>query len=174
MRTSGLLARMVHEGRQRQGANRLLWQSRGRSSLLPGRSTDHRVDIFTLFWKNLHFENQSDVSPHANATVYALRDTKFYTDQVHWPLLIVRLSTLLIQSISSTNTCWPTENKTYILPLPSLDPQSMVISLKKLYCYLWSNPAFLFLQELLVHNQFSLITKTPLRGLDDSQSPPFW
>jgi hypothetical protein len=31
-----------------------------------------------------------------------------------------------------------------------------------------SNPAFLFLQEPLVHKQSSLITKTSLRGLDDS------
>jgi hypothetical protein len=34
---------------------------------------------------------------------------------------------------------------------------------------MWSNPAFLFLQEPLVHKQLSLITKTSLRGLDDSQ-----
>jgi hypothetical protein len=34
---------------------------------------------------------------------------------------------------------------------------------------MWSNPAFLFLQELLVHKQLLLITKTSLRGLDDSQ-----
>jgi hypothetical protein len=36
---------------------------------------------------------------------------------------------------------------------------------------MWSNPAFLFLQEPLVHKQLSLITKTSLRGLDDSQLP---
>jgi hypothetical protein len=101
---SGLLARTVREGRQRQGANRLLWQSRG-------RSTDHRDDIFAPFQKNLYFENRSDVIPHGNATVYALRGTKFYTDQVHWPLLIVRLSILLIRSISSLNTCWPAKTK---------------------------------------------------------------
>jgi hypothetical protein len=41
---------------------------------------------------------------------------------------------------------------------------------QRLYCFLWSNSAFLFLQELLVHNQLSLITKTPLRGLGDSQA----
>jgi hypothetical protein len=34
---------------------------------------------------------------------------------------------------------------------------------------MWSNSAFLFLQEPLVHKQLSLITKTTLRGLDDSQ-----
>jgi hypothetical protein len=34
---------------------------------------------------------------------------------------------------------------------------------------MWSNLAFLFLQEPLVHKQLSLITKTSLRGLDDSQ-----
>jgi hypothetical protein len=33
---------------------------------------------------------------------------------------------------------------------------------------MWSNPAFLFLQEPLVHKQLSLITKTSLSGLDDS------
>jgi hypothetical protein len=33
---------------------------------------------------------------------------------------------------------------------------------------MWSNPAFLFLQEPLVHKQLLLITKTSLRGLDDS------
>jgi hypothetical protein len=40
-----------------------------------------------------------------------------------------------------------------------------------------SNPAFLFLQEPLVQKQLSLITKTSLRGLDDSQAPldpPMW
>jgi hypothetical protein len=35
---------------------------------------------------------------------------------------------------------------------------------------MWSNPAFLLLQELLIQNRLSLITKTPLRGLDDSHS----
>jgi hypothetical protein len=45
----------------------------------------------------------------------------------------------------------------------------MVMSPQRLYCILWSSPTFLFLQELLVHSQLSLITKTPLRGLDDSQ-----
>jgi hypothetical protein len=34
---------------------------------------------------------------------------------------------------------------------------------------MWSNHAFLFLQEPLVHKQLSLITKTSLRALDDSQ-----
>jgi hypothetical protein len=84
-----------------------------------GRSTNHRVDIFALFQKILYFKKRSAVSPHVNATVYIIRGTKFYTDQVHWPLLIVRPSTLLIQSISSLNTCWPAKNKTYILPLSS-------------------------------------------------------
>ena len=34
---------------------------------------------------------------------------------------------------------------------------------------MWSNPAFLFLQEPLVYKQLSLITKISLRDLDDSQ-----
>jgi hypothetical protein len=61
--------------------------------------------VFALFQKNLNFEIRSAVSPHAHITVYALRGTKLYTIQVHWPLLIVRLSILLIQSVSSLNTC---------------------------------------------------------------------
>jgi hypothetical protein len=35
--------------------------------------------------------------------------------------------------------------------------------------YLVVQSCNLILKELLVHNQLSLITKTPLRGLDDSQ-----
>jgi hypothetical protein len=38
---------------------------------------------FALDQKNLYFETRSAVSPHANATVYALRGTKFYTNQIH-------------------------------------------------------------------------------------------
>jgi hypothetical protein len=40
---------------------------------------------------------------------------------------------------------------------------------------MWSNPAFLFLQESLAHKKLLLITKTSPRGLDDSQlaSSPF-
>jgi hypothetical protein len=49
----------------------------------PGWSADHRDDVFALVQKYLYFETRSVVSPHANATVYALRGTKFYTDQVH-------------------------------------------------------------------------------------------
>jgi hypothetical protein len=33
---------------------------------------------------------------------------------------------------------------------------------------MWSNHAFLFLQESLAHKQLSLITKTSPRGLEDS------
>jgi hypothetical protein len=50
----------------------------------PGR-TVHRPQscYFALLQKTSYFEKQSDVSPRANATIYALRGTKFYTDQVH-------------------------------------------------------------------------------------------
>jgi hypothetical protein len=49
----------------------------------PGRSAGHRENVFALVQKNLYFETRNAVSPHANATIYALRGTKFYTDQVH-------------------------------------------------------------------------------------------
>jgi hypothetical protein len=45
--------------------------------------------------------------------------------------------------------------------------QCLLIS--KISCSMWSNHAFLFLQESLAHRQLSLITKTSPRGLDDSQ-----
>jgi hypothetical protein len=38
----------------------------------PGRSADHRENVFALVQKNLYFETRSVVSPHANATIYAL------------------------------------------------------------------------------------------------------
>jgi hypothetical protein len=38
---------------------------------------------FWLFQKILYFKKRSVVIPHANATIYALQGTKFYTDQVH-------------------------------------------------------------------------------------------
>jgi hypothetical protein len=44
----------------------------------------------------------------------------------------------------------------------------MLISLQD-FLFSVVQPAFLFLQELLVHIWLSLITKTSLRGLDDSQ-----
>jgi hypothetical protein len=77
----------------------------------------------------------------------ALWGTKLYTDQSHWPLLIVRLSNLLIRSSIF----------------------SKLLKTAKNSCSMWSNPAFLFLQEPLAHKQLSLITKTSPRGLDDSQ-----
>jgi hypothetical protein len=45
----------------------------------PGRSANHRVKrfYFARLQKTLYFEKLSVVSPHANATIYALRGTKF-------------------------------------------------------------------------------------------------
>jgi hypothetical protein len=43
----------------------------------------------------------------------------------------------------------------------------MLISLQE-FLFFVVQPAFLFLQELLVHKWLSLITKTSLRALDDS------
>jgi hypothetical protein len=102
----------------------------------------------------------------------ALWGTKLYTDQSHWPLLTVRLSNLLIQSSIFSKLLKTGKNKTYVILLPSLDPQPMLMNLDS--CSMWSNPAFLFLQEPLVHKQLSLITKTSLRDLDDSHNDHFF
>jgi hypothetical protein len=65
----------------------------------------------------------------------ALWGTKFYTDQSHWPLLIVRLSNLLIRSSIFSKLLKIGKNKTYVIPLPSLDPQPMLINLQDFLFY---------------------------------------
>jgi hypothetical protein len=65
----------------------------------------------------------------------ALWGTKFYTDQSHWPLLIVRLSNLLIRSSIFSKLLKTGKNKTYVIPLPSLDPQPMLINLRDFLFY---------------------------------------
>jgi hypothetical protein len=65
----------------------------------------------------------------------ALWGTKFYTDQSHWPLLIVRLSNLLIRSSIFSKLLKTGKNKTYVIPLPSLDPQPMLINLQDFLFY---------------------------------------
>jgi hypothetical protein len=65
----------------------------------------------------------------------ALWGTKFYTDQSHWPLLIVRLSNLLIRSSIFSKLLKTGKNKTYVIPLPSLDPQPMLINLQYFLIY---------------------------------------
>jgi hypothetical protein len=61
--------------------------------------------------------------------------TKFYTDQSHWPLLIVRLSNLLIRSSIFSKLLKTGKNKTYVIPLPSLDPQPLLINLQDFLFY---------------------------------------
>jgi hypothetical protein len=65
----------------------------------------------------------------------ALWGTKFYTYQSHWPLLIVRLSNLLIRSSIFSKLLKTGKNKTYVIPLPSLDPQPMLINLQDFLFY---------------------------------------
>ena len=65
----------------------------------------------------------------------ALWGTKFYTDQSHWPLLIVRLSSLLIRSGIFSKLLKTGKNETYIIPLPSFDPQSMLMILQYFLFY---------------------------------------
>ena len=65
----------------------------------------------------------------------ALWGTKFYTEQSHWPLLIVRLSSLLIRSSIFSKLLETGKNKTYVIPLPSLDPQPMLINLQDFLFY---------------------------------------
>jgi hypothetical protein len=52
------------------------------SRVTDGPSTTE-TEGFALVQKNSNFETRSTVIPHENAIVYALRGTKFYTNQVH-------------------------------------------------------------------------------------------
>jgi hypothetical protein len=65
----------------------------------------------------------------------ALWGTKFYTNQSHWPLLIVWPSSLLIRSNNFSKLLETGKNKTYVIPLPSLDPQPMLINLQDFLFY---------------------------------------
>jgi hypothetical protein len=65
----------------------------------------------------------------------ALWGTKFDTDKRHWPLLIVRPSSLLIRSNNFSKLLETGKNKTYVIPLPSLDPQPMLINLQNFLFY---------------------------------------
>jgi hypothetical protein len=104
-----LLMRMVRLPRpsttRRQGQTSLAESQTVRPSGPDGPPSSGK-QVFALTQKNFNFETRSVVSPHAHVTVYALRGTKLHTIQVYWPLSIVRLSILSIQSVSSLNTCW--------------------------------------------------------------------
>jgi hypothetical protein len=65
----------------------------------------------------------------------ALWGTKFYTDLSHWPLLIVRLSSLLIRSGIFSKHLKTGKNETYIIPFPSSDPQPMRMILQHFLFY---------------------------------------
>jgi hypothetical protein len=101
---------------------------RGRSDILA--QTVHRPQKLSHF-SNTPFENilainfESAVSTHAMQKLGILWGTKFYTEQGHLPLLIVRLSGLIIRSNTSLNTWRPPENKTYAIPLSSPNQQPM-------------------------------------------------
>jgi hypothetical protein len=65
----------------------------------------------------------------------ALWGTKFYIDQSHWPLLIVRLSNLLIRSGIFSKLLKTGKNKTCVIPFPSFDPQPMLMNLQDFLFY---------------------------------------
>jgi hypothetical protein len=65
----------------------------------------------------------------------ALWGTKFYTDQSHWPLLIERLFSLPIRSGIFSKLLKTGKNETYIIPLPSFDPQPMLMILQYFLFY---------------------------------------
>jgi hypothetical protein len=94
----------------------------------------------------------------------ALWDTKFYTDQSHWPLFIVRLSNLLIRSSIFSKLLKTDKNETYVIPLPSLDPQPMLMNLQDFLFYVVQpciliSPRTVSLQAVVINYQN--ITKGP-------------
>jgi hypothetical protein len=94
------------DGPPQRGRDRPLWQSRGRSDHLARTVRRPQGSKFLRYLKkNLILKSVALLPPYTHITVYTLQGTKSYTIQVHLPLLIVRLSILLIQSVSSLNTC---------------------------------------------------------------------
>jgi hypothetical protein len=96
----------------------------------------------------------------------ALWGTKFYTDHSHWPLLIVRLSSLLIRSSVFSKLLKTAKNKTYVIPLPSLDPQPMLMNLQDFLFYVVQpciliSPRIVSPQAVVINYQN--ITKGPRR-----------
>jgi hypothetical protein len=98
----------------------------------------------------------------------ALWGTKFYTYQSHWPLLIVRLCSLLIRSSIFSKLLETGKNKTYVIPLPSLDPQPMLINLQDFLFYV-AQPCILISPRTVSPQTVVINYQTSLRGLDDSQ-----
>jgi hypothetical protein len=106
-----------------------------------------QMQLFMLY-KALILHQSSSLTPLNSTTVYPINPVNFFSKH----LLTGKKQNLYF---------------TFAFTLSTINGYKS----QRLYCFMRSNPAFLFLQELLVHNQLSLITKTPLRGLDDSQVP---
>jgi hypothetical protein len=71
----------------------------------------------THFWKDFQLSKMEAMLVLMQMQpLDALWGTKFYTNQSHWPLLIVRPSSLLIRSNIFSKLL---ETRTYVIPLPS-------------------------------------------------------
>jgi hypothetical protein len=65
------------------------------------------------------------------------------------------------------------KSKTYVIPLPSVDTQPILISLQD-FSVLYG-PTCIFISPRIVSPQVVVINyQNTTKGLDDSQSLPFW
>jgi len=119
---------------------RLRTPSGGSRTVRPQGPDSPRVHDFTIFkhafWKNFYLTKCEALLVLMQMQLLdALWGTKSYTDQSHWPLLIVRLSSLLIRSGIFSKLLKTGKSKTYIIPLPSSDPQPMRMTLQHFLFY---------------------------------------
>ena len=119
---------------------RLRTPSRGSRMVRPRGPDSPRVHDFaifqTCFWKNFWLAKSEALLVLMQMQLLdALWGTKFYTDLSHWPLLIVRLSSLLIRSGIFSKLLKTGKNETYIIPFPSSDPQPMRMTLQHFLFY---------------------------------------
>jgi hypothetical protein len=116
---------------------RTLLGDRGRSA---PKARTVRASMTSQFFKHA-FEGTFDSRNEALLVLMqmqlldALWGTKFYTDRSHWPLLIVRLSSLLIRSGIFSKLFKTGKSKTYIIPFRSSDPQPMRMILQHFLFY---------------------------------------
>jgi hypothetical protein len=95
----------------------------------PGRYTDHRVDILRFYKRFCILKNKALLDLMQMQPFMLYEALSLYRSS-----LLTPLNSMTVYPINPINFfskhLLTDKNITYILPLPSLDPQSMVISLK--------------------------------------------
>jgi hypothetical protein len=123
------------------------------------------------FWNIFLLQSEELLAPWTCINYFGVWGTKNLSRKHHWPLLIVQLFSLLIQSMYFSNHLLTNKQKSYILPLPWALQQFILKSFKILCSSHVHGPNYIliFSKKSLVNTCLSLITKTLLSGLNASQ-----